>query len=114
MWARTDRGSPGYGTSARARPRENPRSAPIQGRHFSALVTSRGRPLLSTADEGQDDLPDPGFLAVAATNGSVNVVTRSLAVELAPLRVNAISPGTIDTGAWDGLGESNKSSTNHS
>ncbi|WP_326746311.1 SDR family oxidoreductase [Streptomyces sp. NBC_00121] len=49
--------------------------------------------------------PDLGFLAVAATNGSVNVVIRSLAVELAPLRVNAISPGTIDTGAWDGLGE---------
>ncbi|RYJ32011.1 short-chain dehydrogenase/reductase [Streptomyces sp. L-9-10] len=49
--------------------------------------------------------PDPGFLGVAATNGSVNVVIRSLAVELAPLRVNAISPGTVDTGAWDGLGE---------
>ena len=43
--------------------------------------------------------PDPGFLAVAATNGSVNTVIRSLAVELAPIRVNAISPGTIDTGA---------------
>ncbi|MEU0280887.1 SDR family oxidoreductase [Streptomyces sp. NPDC006195] len=48
--------------------------------------------------------PDPGYLGVAATNGSVNVVIRSLAVELAPLRVNAISPGTVDTGAWDGLG----------
>lgn len=52
--------------------------------------------------------PDPGFLAVAATNGSVNTVVRSLAVELAPIRVNAISPGTIDTGAWDGLGERKK------
>jgi NAD(P)-dependent dehydrogenase (short-subunit alcohol dehydrogenase family) len=52
--------------------------------------------------------PDPGFLAVAATNGSVNTVVRSLAVELAPIRVNAISPGTIDTGAWDALGEQKK------
>lgn len=52
--------------------------------------------------------PDPGFLAVAATNGSVDTVVRSLAVELAPIRVNAISPGTIDTGAWDGLGEQKK------
>jgi NAD(P)-dependent dehydrogenase (short-subunit alcohol dehydrogenase family) len=52
--------------------------------------------------------PDPGFLAVAATNGAVNTLVRSLAVELAPIRVNGISPGTIDTGAWDGLGERKK------
>ena len=26
-------------------------------------------------------------------------------MELAPIRVNAISPGVIDTGAWDALGE---------
>jgi NAD(P)-dependent dehydrogenase (short-subunit alcohol dehydrogenase family) len=35
-------------------------------------------------------------------------LARSLAVELAPIRVNAISPGIIDTGAWDGLGEDGK------
>ncbi|MFK0282359.1 SDR family oxidoreductase [Streptomyces sp. NPDC090499] len=52
--------------------------------------------------------PDPGFLAVAATNGAVNTVVRSLAVELAPIRVNAVSPGTIDTGAWDALGDHGK------
>ncbi len=46
-----------------------------------------------------------GTLAVAITNGAADTLTRSLAVELAPIRVNAISPGIIDTGAWDGLGE---------
>ena len=45
------------------------------------------------------------MLAVAATNGAVDAVTRSLSVELAPIRVNAISPGTIDTGAYDALGD---------
>lgn len=49
-----------------------------------------------------------GTLAVAITNGAADTLTRSLAVELAPVRVNAISPGVIDTGAWDALGERGK------
>ena len=46
-----------------------------------------------------------GTLAVAITNGAADVLARSLALELAPIRVNAISPGVIDTGAWDAFGE---------
>ncbi len=52
--------------------------------------------------------PAPGMLAVAATNAAVDAVTAGLAVELAPIRVNAIAPGTIDTGAYDALGEERK------
>ena len=52
--------------------------------------------------------PQPGMIAVAATNAAVDAVTAGLAVELAPIRVNAISPGTIDTGAYDALGEERK------
>jgi NAD(P)-dependent dehydrogenase (short-subunit alcohol dehydrogenase family) len=51
---------------------------------------------------------EAGTLAVAITNGAADTLTRSLAVELAPIRVNAISPGVIDTGAWDALGETRK------
>lgn len=52
--------------------------------------------------------PAPGMLAVAATNAAVDAITAGLAVELAPIRVNAIAPGTIDTGAHDALGEERK------
>ncbi|XVV15036.1 SDR family oxidoreductase [Actinoplanes sp. CA-131856] len=52
--------------------------------------------------------PAPGMLAVAATNGGVDAVTRALAVEIAPLRVNAVAPGTIDSGAYDALGDQRK------
>jgi NAD(P)-dependent dehydrogenase (short-subunit alcohol dehydrogenase family) len=52
--------------------------------------------------------PAAGMLAVAATNGAVDAVVRSLSVELAPIRVNAVSPGTIDSGAYDALGAEKK------
>ena len=50
----------------------------------------------------------PGARTRAITNGAADVLARSLALELAPLRVNAISPGVVDTGAWDALGEQAK------
>jgi NAD(P)-dependent dehydrogenase (short-subunit alcohol dehydrogenase family) len=49
-----------------------------------------------------------GTMGVAITNGSAEVLARSLALELAPIRVNAMSPGVIDTGAWDAFGEQGK------
>jgi NAD(P)-dependent dehydrogenase (short-subunit alcohol dehydrogenase family) len=52
--------------------------------------------------------PAIGSPAVAGTDAAVDAVIRSLALELAPVRVNAVSPGTIDTGAWDALGEQAK------
>jgi NAD(P)-dependent dehydrogenase (short-subunit alcohol dehydrogenase family) len=41
--------------------------------------------------------PRPGASIVSAANGALESLTRSLALELAPIRVNAVSPGTIDT-----------------
>ena len=49
-----------------------------------------------------------GTLGVAITNAAADTLARSLALELAPIRVNAISPGVIDTSAWDGLGAQGK------
>lgn len=49
-----------------------------------------------------------GYLGVGITNGAVDFLTRWLVVEVAPIRVNAVSPGVIDTGAWDPLGDEGK------
>jgi NAD(P)-dependent dehydrogenase (short-subunit alcohol dehydrogenase family) len=49
-----------------------------------------------------------GTMGVAITNAAADTLVRSLALELGPIRVNAISPGVIDTGAWDAFGEQGK------
>jgi len=41
--------------------------------------------------------PRPAAAIVGAANGALESLARSLALELAPVRVNAVSPGIIDT-----------------
>jgi NAD(P)-dependent dehydrogenase (short-subunit alcohol dehydrogenase family) len=47
--------------------------------------------------------PYPGSTTVTTVNGGVNNMIKTLAVELAPVRVNAVHPGVIgDSPAWNG------------
>ena len=48
-------------------------------------------------------VPMSGGSSTAAVNGAVEALVRTLAVELAPVRVNAVSPGVIDTPTWDAM-----------
>nr|BFD87511.1 SDR family oxidoreductase [Streptomyces sp. Xyl84] len=48
--------------------------------------------------------PAPERTVMATTNGALAFLVRALAVEIAPVRVNAVSPGIVDSGSWDGLG----------
>jgi NAD(P)-dependent dehydrogenase (short-subunit alcohol dehydrogenase family) len=41
---------------------------------------------------------------VAAAVAAVQGMTRALALDLAPIRVNAVAPGLIDTPLWDSFG----------
>ena len=43
----------------------------------------------------------PGTAGLAAINGAIESIARPLAVELAPLRVNCVRPGVVDTPWWD-------------
>ncbi len=47
----------------------------------------------------------PGTVGLAAVNGAIERIVPPLAAELAPKRVNAVSPGVIDTPWWSFLPE---------
>jgi NAD(P)-dependent dehydrogenase (short-subunit alcohol dehydrogenase family) len=38
---------------------------------------------------------------IATANGALEALARALALELAPVRVNVVSPGWVDTPIWD-------------
>jgi NAD(P)-dependent dehydrogenase (short-subunit alcohol dehydrogenase family) len=47
--------------------------------------------------------PYPGSTTVTTVNGGIHTMVHTLAVELAPIRVNAVHPGVIgDSPAWNG------------
>ncbi|KAH8115684.1 short-chain dehydrogenase/reductase SDR [Phellopilus nigrolimitatus] len=45
--------------------------------------------------------PRNGWPLIAGIVGAVDGLTRGLAVDLAPIRVNVVSPGLVDTEFWD-------------
>lgn len=45
----------------------------------------------------------PGSVTLAAVNGAIERIVSPLAAELAPVRVNAVSPGIVDTPWWSFL-----------
>lgn len=50
----------------------------------------------------------PGTSGLAALNGGLEIMVPILSKELKPLRINAVSPGIIDTPWWDFLNEDAK------
>lgn len=48
--------------------------------------------------------PGPGAALAAGAVGAVEAMTRALALDLAPIRVNAIAPRLIETELWDSHG----------
>jgi NAD(P)-dependent dehydrogenase (short-subunit alcohol dehydrogenase family) len=64
------------------------------------LPKSRGSSLTLTTG-GIADRPAPGWSLVAYLAAGLTGLARNLALELAPVRVNAVEPGIVDTGLWD-------------
>lgn len=66
-----------------------------------AALAERGSLTFVSAISARSSMP--GTAGLAAINGAIESMVRVLARELAPLRVNAVSPGVIDTPWWDAM-----------
>lgn len=63
----------------------------------------KGGSMIFTSGINKDRPPVPGGSVVSAIAGSFSYFARALAQELAPTRVNIVSPGWVDTPMWDEL-----------
>lgn len=52
--------------------------------------------------------PRPGAALSSAMAGAIEHLTRALAIELAPRRVNCVCPGYVVTEVWDGMPEAER------
>lgn len=62
----------------------------------------RGGSIVFTSGISKDK-PSPGGAVVAAVAGSMGYIAHALALELAPTRVNVVSPGWVETPMWDDI-----------
>ncbi|PWR19314.1 SDR family oxidoreductase [Zavarzinia aquatilis] len=67
----------------------------------SARIAPHGSLTLVTGYLSQR--PSAGATTQGAINAALEGLARGLALELAPVRVNAVSPGLVDTPVWSGL-----------
>ncbi len=75
----------------------------LAARYGAGLIREGGSMTFVSAATAQR--PTPSSAGLAAINGAINALVGPLALELAPIRVNAIAPGIIDTPNWKFMGE---------
>jgi NAD(P)-dependent dehydrogenase (short-subunit alcohol dehydrogenase family) len=70
-------------------------------KYASPHIRQEGSIVLTTGVAGQR--PHRGWTVAASVCGTIEALTRALAVELAPIRVNAVSPGVVRTNLWQSM-----------
>ncbi|MGW9025626.1 SDR family oxidoreductase [Streptomyces sp. NPDC055722] len=76
-------------------------------KHGVSFIRKGGSVVLTTGTAGRRPLP--GSTVAASLCGAMESLTRALALELAPIRVNAVSPGVVRTDVWRELPQDEQS-----
>jgi NAD(P)-dependent dehydrogenase (short-subunit alcohol dehydrogenase family) len=70
-------------------------------KYASPHLRKDGSIVLTTGVAGRR--PHKGWTVAASVCGAIEALTRALAVELAPIRVNAVAPGVVRTNLWQSM-----------
>src|SRR5258707_3039220 len=70
-------------------------------KYASPHIRKGGSIVLTTGVAGRR--PHKGLTIAASVCGTIEALTRALAVELAPIRVNAVCPGVVRTNLWQSM-----------
>jgi NAD(P)-dependent dehydrogenase (short-subunit alcohol dehydrogenase family) len=70
-------------------------------KYASRHIHQGGSIVLTTGVAGRR--PHKGWTVAASVCGTIEALTRALAVELAPIRVNAVCPGVVRTNLWQSM-----------
>jgi NAD(P)-dependent dehydrogenase (short-subunit alcohol dehydrogenase family) len=70
-------------------------------KYASPHIRKDGSIVLTTGVAGRR--PHKGWTVAASVCGTIEALTRALAVELAPIRVNAVCPGVVRTNLWQSM-----------
>ena len=70
-------------------------------KYGSKSIRKGGSIVLTTGVAGRR--PHKGWVIAASVCGTIEALTRALALELAPTRVNAVSPGVVRTNLWQNM-----------
>jgi NAD(P)-dependent dehydrogenase (short-subunit alcohol dehydrogenase family) len=70
-------------------------------KYASPHIRKGGSIVLTTGVAGRR--PHKGWTVAASVCGTIEALTRALAVELAPIRVNAVCPGVVRTNLWQSM-----------
>jgi NAD(P)-dependent dehydrogenase (short-subunit alcohol dehydrogenase family) len=75
-------------------------------KYASPLINAGGSISLTSGTAGTR--PGSGWALASSICGAIEGLVRAMAVELAPIRVNSVVPGVIQTGLWDSMSEADR------
>ncbi|PXW16381.1 SDR family oxidoreductase [Paraburkholderia caballeronis] len=75
-------------------------------KHAAPLLRAGGSITLTSGVASSRPLP--AWTVPSSILGAIESLTRALAVELAPLRVNAVAPGVLRTALWDNMTDADR------
>lgn len=76
--------------------------APLMiGKHGAKYLNPGPNSSITLTTGGITDRPSPNWILPASTMCAVEGLMRGLALDLAPIRVNIVNPGLVETELWD-------------